>query len=107
MTFMWRRYTPKTNRLSLPRIFSSHLPLEGKRMGIEWKTACQFGTELRPGDWPPDHEGARRADVDGIEVPQLFGKHGRSEGPVTADVDPPQKNHECHAFPPAGAAKTG
>jgi hypothetical protein len=35
MTFMWRRYTPKTNRLSLARIFSSHLPLEGKRMGID------------------------------------------------------------------------
>jgi hypothetical protein len=34
------------------RILSSHLPLEGKLMG----------------DWPPDHEGARRADVDGIEV---------------------------------------
>ena len=35
MTFMWRRYRPKTNRLSLARIFSSHVPLEGKRMGID------------------------------------------------------------------------
>ena len=71
-------------------------------LGIKGKPACQFGAELRPGDWPPDHEGARRADVDGIEVLQLFGERGRSEGPVTADVDPSQKNHECHAFPPGG-----
>src|SRR5712691_6155990 len=117
MTFMWRRYTPKTNRLSLARIFSSHLPLEGKLLGVDGaepggfgqdaheaddagshglvgerilrhqpdnlaaradhdlgikgKPACQFGAELRPGDGPPDHEGARRADVDGIEVLQL------------------------------------
>ena len=34
MTFMWRRYTPKTNRLSLARIFSSHSPSEGKLMGV-------------------------------------------------------------------------
>ena len=73
-------------------------------LGIKGKTTCQFGAELRLGDWPPDHEGARRADVDGIEVLQLFGEHGRSEVPVTADVDPSQKNHECHAFPPAAAA---
>jgi hypothetical protein len=32
-------------------------------------------------------------------VLQLFGERGRSEGPVTADVDPSQKNHECHTFP--------
>ena len=70
-------------------------------LGIKGKPACQFGAELRPADWPPDHEGARRADVDGIEVLQLSGERGRSEGPVTADVDPSQKNHECHAFPPA------
>src|SRR5206468_6374633 len=66
--------------------------------GIKGKPAFQFGAELRPGDWPPDHQGARRADVDGIEVLQLFGERGRPEGPVTADVDPSQKNHECHAF---------
>jgi hypothetical protein len=35
MTFMWRRYRPKTNRFSLARIFISHLPLEGKLMGID------------------------------------------------------------------------
>lgn len=42
-----------------------------------------------------------RKEIYGIEVLQLFGKRGRSEGPVTADVDPPQKNHECHEFPSA------
>jgi hypothetical protein len=74
-------------------------------LGIKGKPACQFGAEFRPGDRPPDHEGACRADVDGIEVLQLFGERGRSEGPVTADVDPSQKYNECHAFPPAGAAR--
>jgi hypothetical protein len=74
-------------------------------LGIKGKPAYQFGAELRPGDWPPDHEGARPADADGIEVLQLFGERGRSEGPVTADVDPSQKNHECQVFPPAGAAR--
>jgi hypothetical protein len=69
------------------------------------KPACQFGAELRPGDWPPDHEGACRADVDGIEVLQLFGERGRSEGSVTTDFDPSQKSHECHAFPAAGPAR--
>src|SRR5262245_52079858 len=32
---------------------------------------------------------------------QSFGEPGRPEGSVTADVDAPQKNHECHAVPPA------
>src|SRR6266540_2651312 len=68
-------------------------------LGIKGKRACQFGAELRPRDRPPDDEGARRADVDGIEVLQLVDERGRPEGPVTADVDPSQKNHECHAFP--------
>ena len=35
MTFMWRRYTPKMNRLSLARIFSSHLPRAGKILGVD------------------------------------------------------------------------
>ena len=34
MAFIWRRYSPKMNRLSLPRIFNSHGPLDGKLMGI-------------------------------------------------------------------------
>jgi hypothetical protein len=61
-------------------------------LGIKGKSACQFGAELRPGNWPPDHESARRADVDGTEVLQLLGERGRSKGPVTADVDSSQKN---------------
>jgi hypothetical protein len=67
-------------------------------LGIKGKPACQFGAELRPCDRPADHEGARRADVDGIEVLQLFRESGRSEGPVTTDVDSSQENHECHEF---------
>ena len=65
-------------------------------LGIKGKPACQFGAELRPGDRLPDHEGARCADVDGIEVLQLFGERGGPERPVTADVDPSQKNDDCH-----------
>jgi len=73
-------------------------------LSIKRKPARQFRTELRPGDWLPNHEGARCAYVHGIEVPQLFGEYRRSEGPVTADVDPSQKDHKCHAFPPVGVA---
>jgi hypothetical protein len=47
----------------------------------------------------PDHEGACRADVHDIEVCQLFGQFGRSEGSVPADINTPQKNHECHKCP--------
>jgi hypothetical protein len=68
--------------------------------GIKWKPARQFGAEMRPDHWPPDHERARRADADGIEVLELTGERRRSEGPVTAHVHPSQKNHECHAEPP-------
>jgi hypothetical protein len=65
---------------------------------IKGKPGCQFGAELRPRDRLPDHEGARRADVDRIEVLQLFGERGRSEGSLTTDVDPSQENDECHEF---------
>src|SRR4026208_1085016 len=74
---------------------------------IKGKPGCQFGAELRPGHRLSDHEGARRADVHGIEVRQLTGDRGRSEGLVPADVDPSQKNHECHDYPPAaGVARS-
>jgi hypothetical protein len=73
---------------------------------IEGKLGDQLGAELRRGDWTPDHKSARRADVDHIEVFQLFGERGRSEGPVTTDVDPSQKNHEGHEFSPAAGAPT-
>ena len=62
----------------------------------ERKLRRQFGADLRPGDWLPDHERARCADVDGIEVLQLCGEGGRPEGPVTTDVDPSQQNDERH-----------
>jgi len=75
-------------------------------LDVKGNPACQFGAELGPGDRPPDHEGARRADVDGIEVLQLFGERGGSEVSVTADVDPSQKNHECHACTPARIARS-
>src|SRR3972149_3710274 len=65
-------------------------------------TSGQFRAQSRLGNWFPNHEGARRAYVDGIEVLQLFGEDGRPEGLVTADVDPSHKDHKCHAFPPLG-----
>jgi hypothetical protein len=52
--------------------------LTDRDLGIKGKPARQFGAELRPGDWLPDHKGARRADVDSIEVFQSFGERGRS-----------------------------
>src|SRR5712692_9826919 len=49
----------------------------------------------------------KHLDVVNIEVLQLFGEGGRSEGPVTTDVDSSQKNDECQRFPPAaGAARS-
>jgi hypothetical protein len=35
MTFMWRLYIPMTNRFRLVRIFISHGPLGGNRMGVD------------------------------------------------------------------------
>jgi hypothetical protein len=35
MPFIWRRYRPTTNRPSLARTFSNHLPLEGKLVGVD------------------------------------------------------------------------
>jgi hypothetical protein len=65
---------------------------------IKGKPACELGAESRPGDWRPDYEGARRANVDGTEVFQPLGEPGGLKGPVTADVDSSQQNHECHEF---------
>jgi hypothetical protein len=49
---------------------------------------ARIGAELRLGNWLPDHESASRTDVDGVEVFQLFGERGRSEGPVTPTLTP-------------------
>ena len=35
MTFMWRRYIPSTNRFRLERIFISHWPRDGNRIGVD------------------------------------------------------------------------
>jgi len=35
MTFMWRLYIPITNRFRLVRIFISHWPVDGNRMGVD------------------------------------------------------------------------
>ena len=66
-------------------------------LGIKGKPAGQCSAQSRLRHWPPDHKGTRGADVDDIELCQFLGEHGGSEGSVTADVDAPQKNHECHA----------
>jgi hypothetical protein len=58
-------------------------------LGVEGKPSCQLGAQLRLRDRLPDHEGARRADVDDIKVCQFLREHGRPEGSVTADVDAP------------------
>jgi hypothetical protein len=60
-------------------------------LGIEGKPTCDFNAQLRTADGLPDHEGTRRANIDGIEVLQLFGERSRSEGSVTADVEAPHK----------------
>ena len=73
-------------------------------LGIEGKPAYEFNAQLRAADWMTDHKGPRCADVDSIEMLQLFGELRRSKGSVTADVDAPHKNHECHELPPAGAS---
>src|ERR1044072_858570 len=65
-------------------------------LSIKRKPARQFRAELRPADWPPDHEGSRRAHVYGIEVLQLFGECTGPEGPVAADIHTSQKDHERH-----------
>src|SRR4029077_1421660 len=45
MTFMWRRYIPMTNRFRLVRIFISHGPLDGNRMGVDGvKRGCWDST---------------------------------------------------------------
>ena len=75
-------------------------PLADDDVRIERKPAFEFKAQLRAADGLPDHEGTCRADVDGVEMRQLFGEPGRSEGPVTAYVHAPQQYHECHALPP-------
>jgi hypothetical protein len=68
-------------------------------LGFERKPAPELGAKLRPGDPLPDDEGARRADIDRIEVPELRSEHRGAESSVTADVDASQKNDNRHDYP--------
>jgi hypothetical protein len=70
--------------------------LANNDLGVKRKFACHFGAYLHLGRWLPNHERACRANVDGTDVLQLFGQLGWSEVPVSPDVDPSQKNNECH-----------
>jgi hypothetical protein len=65
-------------------------------LGIEGQPPCDLDAQLRRADGLPDHEGARGADVDGIQVLQLSSEGRRSKGPVPADVEASQKDDECH-----------
>jgi hypothetical protein len=70
--------------------------LADQDLGSKRQAASQLGPELRPRDRLSDHEGAGRTDVYDIEMLQLCGQGTWSEGPVTSDVHPSQKYHECH-----------
>ena len=89
------------HRLARERILrhQSHdlAPFADHDLGIEGKHARELGAELRAGDRPPDHEGPRGADVDGIEMLQSFDQRGGPKGLVTSDVDASQQNDECRA----------
>jgi hypothetical protein len=79
-----------------------YLPaLTDRDHNIKGEPAFDFKPQLRTAHRPTNHEGTCRADVDGIEVLKLFGQRSRSEGPVTADVEAPEKNHERHELSPA------
>ena len=65
-------------------------------LGVEGKPALDFSPQLGAADGLADDKGARRPDVDRTEVAQLLRQRGRSEGSVTADIEAPQKNDECH-----------
>ncbi len=58
MTFMWRLYIPMTNRFRLVRIFISHGPLDGNRMGVDgvkrgrWDSTLTKRTTPRRSDCP-------------------------------------------------------
>jgi hypothetical protein len=69
MTFMWRRYIPMTNRFRLARIFSSHWPLDGIRMGVAGAKRGRPDSTLTkrttPGrtDWPSNGSFAIRSAI--------------------------------------------
>src|ERR1700739_2504246 len=71
--------------------------LANNDLGNKREFAFYFGACSRLGHSTPDDERARRADVHGTEMLELFGQFARSERPVTPDVDSPQENDECHS----------
>jgi hypothetical protein len=58
MTFIWRLYIPMTNRFRLVRIFISHGPLDGNRIGVDgvkrgrWDSTLTNRTTPRGTDRP-------------------------------------------------------
>ena len=75
------------------------LALADDYFSIKRKSAHHFRTESRSGNRLPNNKGTRRANVDGIELLELFCENRRSEGLVTADVHASQKDHECQKCP--------
>ena len=53
MTFMWRLYIPMTNRFRLARIFISHGPLDGNRMGVGGVKRGRWDSTLTKRTIPP------------------------------------------------------
>src|ERR1700722_20409620 len=53
MTFMWRLYIPITNRFRLARIFISHGPLDGNRMGVGGVKRGRWDSTLTKRTTPP------------------------------------------------------
>jgi hypothetical protein len=62
----------------------------------ERQPALELLPQSRLADALPDHKRTRRADVDGVEVRELFREDAWPERPMTADVHAPQEHHECH-----------
>jgi uncharacterized protein (DUF1697 family) len=67
-------------------------------LGIKGQPACQFGAAFRLGDRPPDHEGARRAELarrlpfdteimicQGREIVRLMSQNHFADQPVRPD----------------------
>jgi len=86
----------KTGEIVLRQQPDDLTALTDHHFGFERKPAFDFSAQLGSAHAPPDHERAGRPDVDEAEMPKLFSELSRPKGPVTADVETPQKNDECH-----------
>jgi hypothetical protein len=56
-------------------------------LGFERQSRRNFTAQLLAAHGLADHERTRCADIDGIEVLQLFGQRSGPKGLMTADVD--------------------